>query len=53
MKIKVKVLEKRNMHIHYEIYEDKTKINSGWWKFKVGQTKWEIAKDIENMYYNK
>lgn len=52
-KIKIKLLEKRNQHIHYEIWNGKNRINSGWYKTNINQTKGEIAECIKNMYSQK
>lgn len=49
-KIKIKLLEKRNQHIHYEIWNGKNRINSGWYKTSVNQTKGEIAEGIKKLY---
>ena len=52
-KIKIKLGERMNRFIKYEIYEGKTKVNEGWWKITAEKTTGEIAKNIEKMYYNK
>lgn len=50
--MKVKLFEKRGRYIHYEIWQGKKKVNSGWYKAWVGLTKGEIAKEIESIYSN-
>lgn len=50
-KIKVKLFEKRDCYIRYEIWEGKTKINGGWYKYPSHLTKGAIAKEIIEMYY--
>ena len=49
-KIKVRLFEWRGEYIRYEIYEGKTKLNSGWYKAIHSRTKGLIAKEIANMF---
>lgn len=49
-KLKIKLLETRRPYIHYEVYENKNKINSGWYKYNYSSTKGQIAKEIEEMF---
>lgn len=48
--MKVKLFEKRGQYIHYEIWQGKNKVNSGWHKCWCNQTKGDIAKEIESIY---
>lgn len=48
--MKIKLFEKSNNHIRYEVWEGKNKINSGWYKFNHTHTKGQIANEIMKMY---
>ena len=50
-KIKIKLFEKRDSYIRYEVWNGKTKLNSGWYKVIHACNKGAIAKEIEEMYF--